>query len=214
MTYLQLVNSVLRRLRQSTVAAVPSSTYSTLIGDLVNQSKREVEDAFRWSHLRVKTTFTVFPGVDNTVLSTFGKRFRIERVYNSTNRIRMLEKTTEEWDRMVETTQTGAPNFWRIETYSGGDPVLEVYPTPTALTSIQVTAYVSTPDMDEDSDDLSVPDYPVILGAYALAVSERGEDEGQLHVEARRDYQSALNDAIAMDNNIRGGGRETDWHVE
>jgi hypothetical protein len=40
MTYLQLVNKVLTRLRENTVDTVGQSTYSALVGELVNDAKR------------------------------------------------------------------------------------------------------------------------------------------------------------------------------
>ena len=42
-TYLQLVNDVLTRLREATVTNVSDTDYSSLIGKLVNDAKREVE---------------------------------------------------------------------------------------------------------------------------------------------------------------------------
>jgi hypothetical protein len=51
MTYLELVNHVLTRLREDNVGAVSESSYSRLIGELVNDSKRLVEDAWQWSML-------------------------------------------------------------------------------------------------------------------------------------------------------------------
>ena len=40
MTYLQLVNSVLRRLRENEVDTVAETSYSALIGDFVNDAKQ------------------------------------------------------------------------------------------------------------------------------------------------------------------------------
>jgi hypothetical protein len=51
MTYLELVNKVLRRLREEQVGSVSESSYSQLIGDMVNDAKRLVEDAWQWSQL-------------------------------------------------------------------------------------------------------------------------------------------------------------------
>ena len=48
MTYLQIVNKVLRRLRENEVSSINENPYSLLIGDLVNVVKREVEDAWDW----------------------------------------------------------------------------------------------------------------------------------------------------------------------
>jgi hypothetical protein len=46
MTYLQLVNKVLTRLREDTVSTVSQNTYSALVGEFVNDAKRLVEDAW------------------------------------------------------------------------------------------------------------------------------------------------------------------------
>ena len=43
MTYLQLVNNVLRRMREEEVPSVDSSTYSKMIGDFVNDAKKLIE---------------------------------------------------------------------------------------------------------------------------------------------------------------------------
>ena len=45
-TYLDLVNDVLVRLREAQVTSVSQNGYSSLIGALVNDAKRETEDAW------------------------------------------------------------------------------------------------------------------------------------------------------------------------
>ena len=52
MTYLNIVNNVLRRLREDTVDSVTETTYSTMVGDFVNDAKTLVEQAADWSALR------------------------------------------------------------------------------------------------------------------------------------------------------------------
>ena len=46
MTYKELVNGVLRRLRESEVTSVQTNAYSKLIGDLINDAKDLVESAW------------------------------------------------------------------------------------------------------------------------------------------------------------------------
>jgi hypothetical protein len=65
MTYLELVNNVLKRLRERTVNAVSESAYSELIGVLVNDAKSEIENAWNWSALRNTLTLTTSSGVFN-----------------------------------------------------------------------------------------------------------------------------------------------------
>lgn len=62
-TYLQLVNDVLVRLRESAVTTVTQTSYSTLIGALVNDAKKEVEDAWQWSQLLDYLTFSTITGI-------------------------------------------------------------------------------------------------------------------------------------------------------
>jgi len=58
MTYLELVNDVLARLRETSVSTVTETTYSTLIGKFVNDAKRQIEDAFSWNVLGQTITVT------------------------------------------------------------------------------------------------------------------------------------------------------------
>ena len=60
MTYLQLVNSVLRRMREDETASIENSndSYVKLVGEFVNDARRIVEDAWDWSALRSTITVT------------------------------------------------------------------------------------------------------------------------------------------------------------
>ena len=44
MTYLELVNDVLTRLRETNVSTVSETNYSALIGKFVNDAKRQIVD--------------------------------------------------------------------------------------------------------------------------------------------------------------------------
>ena len=58
MTYLELVNKVLIRLREDEVGSVNQTAYSKLVGEFVNDAARLVEDAWDWSALRTTLTVT------------------------------------------------------------------------------------------------------------------------------------------------------------
>jgi len=51
MTYLELINDVLIRLRETTVSTSTETAYSTLIGKFVNDAKRQIEDSYAWNVL-------------------------------------------------------------------------------------------------------------------------------------------------------------------
>ena len=51
MTYLNIMNNVLRRLREEEVSTVTESTYSKMAGDFINDAKTIVAEAADWSAL-------------------------------------------------------------------------------------------------------------------------------------------------------------------
>ena len=62
MTYIDLINNVLRRLREDTVTTVDESSYSLMVGDFINDAKRLCEDATDWSALRQTLAVTTTQG--------------------------------------------------------------------------------------------------------------------------------------------------------
>ena len=60
-TYLTIVNSILTKLREPTVSTVAANALSLLVGSFLNDAKREIEDAWQWTHLQDQFTaaFTV-----------------------------------------------------------------------------------------------------------------------------------------------------------
>ena len=67
--YLTLVNSVLRRLREDEVSAVANTTYSKMVGDFVNDAKRQVENSHDWSALRTTVVVTTSSGTSEYSLT-------------------------------------------------------------------------------------------------------------------------------------------------
>jgi len=76
MTYLEIVNSILVRLREPTVSTVGLDAYSTLIGKFVNDAKRQVEDAYDWNVLGQEKTVTTTSGTYVYSLTGAGQKFR------------------------------------------------------------------------------------------------------------------------------------------
>ena len=77
MTYLQLVNSVLRRLREDEVTTVGQNAYSKLIGEFVNDAKRTVEDAYDWTALRTTITVTTSDTAYNYPVNRLTKQHKV-----------------------------------------------------------------------------------------------------------------------------------------
>ena len=215
MTYLQLVNQVLRRLREGEVATVSQSSYSKLIGDYINETKREVEEAWNWVLLR--STIQV-----NTVASTFrytltgaGNRFRILSAFNDTDDFQMKLAPRDWMTKQFNggQTQNASPLYYDMNGSSGGDPNVDVWPIPDSVYDLNFDMVLPQDDLSADDDTLTVPHWPVVLGAYAKGLSERGEDGGFMFAEALTNYQKALGDAVSLDmNNVHPV--EHDWNVQ
>ena len=86
MTYIQIINSVLRRLREDTISANWSSDligstgptdYQVMIGDFINEVKREVEDAWNWTSLRRTETVSTVNGTRSYNLPSTTQRSRV-----------------------------------------------------------------------------------------------------------------------------------------
>src|SRR6056300_1108243 len=89
MTYLNLVNNVLRRLREDEVSSVTSNTYSKMVGDFVNDAKKIVEAAWDWSALRTTLTITTTADIFNYVLTGSQNRIKALNVINDTSNVFM-----------------------------------------------------------------------------------------------------------------------------
>ena len=98
MTYLNLVNNVLRRLREEEVASVQSNTYSKMVGDFVNDAKRIVEDSWDWSALRTTLTITTTDDIFNYVLTGSQNRIKELNVINDTSNIIMEYRPAKYFD--------------------------------------------------------------------------------------------------------------------
>jgi hypothetical protein len=77
--YIQLVNDVLVRLREPEASSVSDTAYVKLIAKYVNDSKRQVEDAYNWNALSETLSATTTADVFNYVLVGSGQRFRVQR---------------------------------------------------------------------------------------------------------------------------------------
>jgi hypothetical protein len=211
MTYLEIVNKVLRRLREQEVEALTANTYSTLIADLVNEVKRDVENAWNWSSLRKTITVATANDLYNYTLTGSGTRFRLIDVINDTANIIMRPATTREYNAqfLVGDFSKGAPvsyNFNGVTTT--GDTQVDVFPIPDTVYSLRFNLAVPQDDLVNSTDVILIPASLVVEGTIARAISERGEDGGFQEQEQR--FRSTLADYIAIEAGQRP--EETVWY--
>lgn len=203
MTYLQLVNAVMRRLREDEVTTVDESDYSKLIGDFINDAKRLVEDAWDWTALRTTKTVTTVAGTATYSLADFGMRSRINSVHNETDNVIVREESLKRIreENLGTDNASGTIVQYAIDGVdSNGDIKLRFYQTPNAVKTITVYGVKRPDDLSTDSDNLLIPSSPVIQWAYAYALRERGETGGESGSEQAIFAQNDLATAISLDS--------------
>jgi len=201
-TYLELVNGVLRRLREPTVATVTASDYSALIGDFVNDAKVTVENSWDWTTLRSTISIATINNVKNYALTGTGWQGKQLNVINDTSNWVMEYRTSDWFDEKyyIEGQTSGAPRYYTFgETDSNGDQTIDLYPKPDGAYTIRFDAVVRNAPLVNNTDVLEVPYMPVLHLALALAARERGETGGTSTQEYFQIAKSLLGDAIALD---------------
>ena len=202
MTYLQLVNNVLKRLRERTISTVEENTYSTLISLFVNDAKEEIENAWSWSALRETLTVTTVADTFNYELNGTQNRLTVLDALNDSENYFLQYKEAHEMNNLFlnSTPSKAAPTYYSFNGISSdGDTLVDLYPIPNGVYTLRFNVIKRTSDLTNDSDILTIPSQPVVHLAYAKAVEERGEDGGVSGVSAYRTAERALSDAIALD---------------
>ena len=206
MTYLDLVNKVLLRLREPEVTTVQgsgtSNQYARLIGEFINESKSQVEAAWDWSALRSTLTATTSSGVFNYELQGSRNSFKVLDVLNDTSEFVMQYKDAAWFNQqfLLTTPETGAPYYYNFNGVSAdGDTQVDIYPIPDGEYTLRFNVTLRNVPLSADADEVVIPTRPIILFATAMAIEERGEDGGQQSVNAYASARSALSDEIALD---------------
>lgn len=215
MTYLDIVNAVLRRLREDDVATVTETSYSTLIGEFVKHALSEVEDAWDWNALRTTIQVTTAASDFSYSLVTAGHSYKVFDVHEDNNDYDLIKGTYHQMNHWLLTgANEGAPRYWDINGHdANGDPVVNLFPVPDDVYLVNFNMKVKT-DLSADTDGTTViyiPWLPVVLKATQLAVNERGEDGGLTIASLEPQYLSALANAISYDAALHAD--ETMWEV-
>jgi len=202
MTYLDLVNNVLRRLRETEVSSVPQSTYSVMVGDFINDAKTVVEQAWQWSTLRTTLTVPTVASTTTYVLTGFGDAATFTGAVNDTSNA-VLEYRPKRWIEEQIYVGGGASGSPKYYTFAGvdsnGDAQVQVYPTPDAVYSLRFDTVLQQGELTDGTDVLLIPHMPVLHLALALLARERGENQGSTAQEYFVVADNYLTDAIAYD---------------
>jgi len=213
MTYRELINSVLRRLRETTISsnwsgsiieATAVNDYQKLIGDLVNEAKREVEDAWNWSILRASPTITTVADTQAYTLTGTNERSRILMAQEQSNGT-VLQEMSDPYLQFTKyptsSVQKTIPHYYSVTGVDSSTGYLNVEFDPVPDAAYNITFRVVNPqdDITAATTVIKAPHQPIILGAWARAIAERGEDGGSMSDMVFGQYQNALSDAIQID---------------
>ncbi len=221
MTYREVINEVLIRLRETPIASDWSgsindsstvSDYNKVIGALVNDAKRSIESYHDWQILRETVNITTVADTKNYSLSS-GQEFKIIDVINNATGNELLQVSRAYLNReRYPTASTGEPHYYGFNgADSSNNLKVDLSPTPSKAETISFDIVKYQDALTTASTVVKIPTKPLILGAYARALSERGEDGGTQSSIAAQEAASSISQAIMMD---AGNTQfESDWFM-
>jgi len=202
MTYLNIMNNVLRRMREESVTSVSETTYSTMVSDFINDAKHMVEEAADWSALRETISITTTASDNTYSLTGGGDSVKVVSVINDTQNC-FMDYQTKDWFNealYISNAVEGAPKYY---TFNGldtnGDTQVLVGPTPDGVYTLRFDVIKRQAALAVNDDTLLVPSQPVIHMAVALLARERGETGGTSVAEYFEIANKMLADAISID---------------
>ena len=222
MTYRELINEVLIRLREETISsdwsgAINDSTvvsdYHKVIGALVNDSKRSIESYHDWMTLRETADIATVASTKNYSLSS-GQEFKVIDVVNNATGNQLVQVSKAYLNRTrYPTDPTGEPHYYGFNgADSSNNLKVDLSPIPTEVQTISFDIVKYQDVLTSAATVLKIPSKPVILGAFARAIAERGEDGGTQSSIAATEASSSINQAVMLDSG--NTQYETDWYME
>ena len=221
MTYREVINEVLIRLRETPIASDWSgsindsstvSDYNKVIGALVNDAKRSIESYHDWQILRETVNITTVADTKNYSLNS-GQEFKILDVINNATGNELLQVSRAYLNReRYPTASTGEPHYYGFNgADSSNNLKVDLSPTPNKAETISFDIVKYQDALTNASTVVKIPTKPLILGAFARALSERGEDGGTQSSLAAQEAGAAIAQAIMMD---AGNTQfESDWFM-
>ena len=222
MTFRELINEVLIRLREDTIATDWSGNindssivtdYQKVIGSLINDSKRNVESYHDWLVLRETKEITTVDGTRNYNLDS-GQEIKLIDVTNQATGGKLVQVSRQYINSTLYPTEnSGEPMYYA---FNGADSdsnlKVDLEPKPNSVQTLSFDIVKFQDELTTASTKLKIPTKPVVLGAWARAVSERGEDGGTNTGVIAMEVSESINQAVILDSgNVQ---YESEWYVK
>jgi len=221
MTFREAINEVLIRLREDTISSdwtgdindsSTVSAYQKVVGALVNDSKRSIESYNDWLVLRETADIATVASTKNYSLSS-GQDFKILDVVNNSTGTQLIQVSKAYLNNIkYPTDPTGEPLYYGFNGADASNNLkVDLSPIPIAVQTISFDMVKYQDVLTEATTVIKIPSKPLILGAWARAVAERGEDGGTQASIIADEASTAISQAIMMDSgNVKF---ESDWFV-
>jgi hypothetical protein len=218
LTFLQIVNRVLERLRESSVAAYNSTDYSTMVAGVVNQVKAEIEDAWHWHSMRETYTVSAVPGTTNYSLTSSGMNAVVLSGWNTTTNGPMTRGSVNGFDRKffgTASVPTGSPDQFLVAGFDANyDLTIDIYPPPASTNTLKLTVYVPQADLAASATVPLVPQNVLIEETIARMQVERGDEMAQRPADGETFIKRDLLDSAISRDQGRVDDSEMDWEPE
>jgi hypothetical protein len=227
MIYKDIVNTILRRLREDEVGTVNENAYSKLVGAFVNDAKKQIEDSWQWLSLQETVTINTEAGIasydlEDYVTDTFNNAIsdRARVWLDLDTGFPVVACTTAGKEKYLgfgeatngivtriqqsNSSETGEPTdvfFTNNATSDESKSSLRINftPTPDGIYTYKVYIANVQPEVTSDTTDIRVPASPIIQLAYLYCLYERGEEVGEALTMTAQKAENSLGDAISFD---------------
>jgi hypothetical protein len=198
-------------MRERTVSSIYENQQSTVVADIINDAKRQCEDAHDWSVLHTTTNLPIADGDQTYSLTGSQQRDTIKDMRNTTDGyfLTYVPSAYMRSQEMVNDAGESQPRYW---THAGadisGDTQIKLWPIPDQAYTLSVYSVIRQADLAEAGDVLTIPHMPVIHLAHALAARERGDVDGSDSQTLMGLANRSLADAIMKDM-----GRQPEYNI-
>jgi len=220
-TFRELINEVLIRLREDTIATdwsgnINDSTtvtdYQKVIGSLINDSKRNIESYHDWLVLRETVDVTTVSGTRNYNLSS-GQEIKIIDVINQTQGTHLVQVSRQYINSTTyPSSNSGDPLYYAFNgADSSNNLKVDLEPIPNSVQTLSFDIVKPQAELATATTVLKIPEKPVMLGSWMRAIAERGEDGGTQTGIVAAEVAESLNQAVILDSgNVQ---YESDWYI-
>jgi hypothetical protein len=210
LTYAELINKVLRKLREQTIDSSVPTGYPELAGQIVNEVKEEIEDMGPWYALRttINSTLSVGTATLDLTASTDERSYLLHvenqpmafiTTADAERRLTVIEQGAMDALRIFSPSQSNSTPCYVSFSRAAGGVTATFFPSPDAAYATRFVFVVPQAELTAATTDITIPSGPVWREAIVRAMEERGEEFAGPLDGLRIKARDSLNSAIMRD---------------